>query len=207
VICPKYADARARFAVPAAPIADDGFPLWPGPRVLATGAFDNTGATGLLRANGFATTWTVTTAGDTVWGPLVVGAIGPLIAGAVPGGDHLFPITITCNGGASDGSPGADAYSWYLSQRSDGTRLPLLDGSLSPTGQPQYFTLRHPTDRLHSGTVILDVVGATATTLFPGSGGVAPTDADSLAKLFRDVALYVSRNSDQAYQWARLVAP
>lgn len=195
----------------------DGFPAWPGPKVMAgskAGSYDNAGTSGflgaglsLLRAGGFSSTWEARSAGNTLWTPGPIGPIGPLIAGPVPGGDPLFPLQITCNGFAADGSPGADAYIWYLSQRSDGLRYVLPDGSLSSSGQPQYFTLTHPTDRLHSGTVILSTQSAQIAALFPGSGGVPPTDAASLAVLFRDVSIYVSRISDGSFAWARFVAP
>jgi hypothetical protein len=202
-ICPKYADMRARFAVSGAPLAADGFPVFPGPAVLSgpkAGSFDNSGATGLLRANSFASSWTVETQGGTIWSPGAVGAIGPLIAGAVQSGDPLFPLIVTCNGGASDG--GTNAFWWYLSQRSDALRFVLANGTLSPAGQPQYFSIAHP-DNSHSGTVIITPQSAQIAALFPGSGGTPPTDAASLATLFAYCGLYVSRVSDSAYQWAR----
>jgi hypothetical protein len=211
MICPKHADMRARFAVAGVPIWDDGFPVWPGPLVLSgakAGSFDNSGATGLLRANGFTSSWTVTTAGGTIWSPTFVGAIGPLIAAPVASGDPLFPLTVSCNGGATDPVTTAygvhvyvDSFTWYLSQRSDGLRYVLSTGMLSPTGQPQYFNIA-PLDGAHSGTVVITVQSTQVAALFPGSGGTPPTDAASLATLFHDCALYVSRDSDQAYQWA-----
>jgi hypothetical protein len=204
-ILSKYADLRAWFAPSGAPTAADGFPTWPGP-LQTNGSFSNA-TPSYLRAGGFSASWKVTTAGSTVWNPVTVGPIGPLIAGSVGGGDTLFPLTITINNGATDGAPGADAYAWYLSQRSDGLRYVLADGTLSTSGQPQYFSIAHPADRLHSGTVIVDVVPAQISALFPGSGGVAPTDAASLATLFAHCALYVCRLSDNAFQWSRFVAP
>jgi hypothetical protein len=206
LICPTYTTARNRFAASGAAISADGFLVWPGPAVLSgakAGSFDNTGATGLLRASGFASSWTVTTAGGTIWSPTFVGAIGPLIAAPVPSGDPLFPLSVSCNGGASDG--GTDSFAWYLSQRSDGLRYVLSTGLLSATGQPQYFNIAHP-DGTHSGTVVITVQSPQIAALFPGSGGTPPTDATSLATLFNDCALYVSRDSDSAYQWAPFVA-
>ena len=201
MICPTYTAARNAFAAPGALTAADGLPAFPGPQ-QANGSFSNVAL--YLRPVGFSATWTVTTQGGTIWGPGPVGAIGPLIAGTVPGGDPLFPITITINGGASDG--GTNAYWWYLSQRSDNLRYVLADGTLSATGQPQYFTMAHPSDGLHSGTVIIAPQGAQIAKLFPRSGGTPPTDAVSLATLFTDCALYVSRVSDSAYQWARFTS-
>ena len=204
MICPKYADMRARFAASGASLAADGFPAWPGP-LQSDGSYGSTAT--YLRGGGFASSWTVATAGGAIYTPAVVGPIGPLLAGLLAGGDPLFPLTITCNAGAADAGVGQDAFCWYLSQGSDGLRYVLANGTLSPTGQPQYFTLTHPSDELHSGTVILGTQSAQISALFPGSGGVPPTDPASLATLFAKCALYVSRLSDSSYQWATFVAP
>jgi hypothetical protein len=37
--------------------------------------------------------------------------------------------------------------------------------------------------------------------------GAGLITADALATIFRDCAIYVSRRSDRAYQWIRMVAP
>lgn len=203
-VLPKWADMRAKFAPPGALLDADGLPTFPGPRVAATGAFSNT-TPSALRGNGFSGLWKVTTAGGTIWTPTVCGLIGPLIAGIVPGGDPLFPLTITINAGAADSGPTANQYWWYLSQRSDNLRYVLANGTLSAAGQPQYFTMAHP-DTTHSGTVVINTQSAQIAALFPGSFGVAPTDATSLATLFAQCALYVSRVSDSAYAWAKFVA-
>jgi hypothetical protein len=79
-----------------------------------------------------------------------------------------------------------------------------LDGTLSSAGQPQYFTIVHPMVG-YSGTVEISVQSPQIAALFPGSGGTPPTDAGSLATLFSRCALYVSRLSDNAYQWASFV--
>jgi hypothetical protein len=159
-----------------------------------------------LRANGFSSTWTVTTAGGTIWSPSIVGPIGPLIAGVVAGGDPLFPLTITINAGAADAGRSQDQYVWYLSQRSDNLRYVLPNGTLSATGQPQYFLINHP-DLTHSGTVVITTNSTLIAQLFPGSGGVPPTDAGSLSTLFARCALYCSRIVDSAFVWTSFVAP
>lgn len=198
-----YATFRVWFAAPGASLAADGFPVFPGP-LLADGSVSNTGAS-KLRAAGFSTSWTVTTAGAHAWSPASVGPTGPLIAAAVPSGDALFPMTVTIDGGASDG--GTDSYAWYLSQNVDPVRLPSIDypTSIQPGSRPQLFTMQHPGDRLHSGTVVIDVASSEVLKLFPSSGGLAPTDAGSLLTLCMGSVLYVTRLSDRAYQAASLV--
>lgn len=185
---------------------DDGMPSFPGPRVASTGAFSNS-APSKLRAGGFASSWTATSAGGHVWSSAVVGAVGPLIATAVPGGDSLFPLTITIDSGADDG--GVDSYAWWLSQRGEPVRrmttaspvvLPILN-------QPQVFILSQPADNRHSGTLIVAYGSAEVVKLFPSSGGTPPTDPASLATLFLNSHLYVCKLSTRAYQWARFVAP
>ncbi len=189
---------RARFAAAGASLVADGLPAFPGP-LQSDGSYAN--AATYLRGGGFASSWTVVTAGGAIYTPAVVGAIGPLLAAVIAGGDPLFPLSITCNGGAADAGIGQDQFVWYLSQGSDNLRYVLADGTLSPTGQPQYFTLAHP-DGMHSGTVILSAQSAQIAALFPGSGGLPPTDSASLSTLFMRCGLYVSRIADAMYQWA-----
>lgn len=187
-------------------LAADGLPAWPGP-LRSDGSYDNTGnlITDLLRANGFANTWQVTTAGSHIWTPANCGPIGALIAGAVAGGDPLFPFRVTINSSAADS--GGDAYGWFLSQRGEPVRYPstLFPTTITPTNQPQLLTCTQ-LDDTHSGTVVVGVNSTEVLKLFPSSGGVPPTDVTSLATIFRNVHLYVTRRSDLAFQWARLVA-
>jgi hypothetical protein len=179
----------------------DGLPFMPGPQ-QADGSIFN-GAS-LLGANGFANTWTAVSQGNTTWGPTLAGPVGPLIATAVPGGDLLFPLLVTCNAFATDG--GVDSFAWYLSQGVDPVRLASIDypTTIQPANNPQLFTVTQ-LDRVHSGTVVIGVNASEVVKLFPSSGGVPPTDAGSLLTMFMNCWLLVSRRSDQAYQGASFV--
>lgn len=104
-----------------------------------------------------------------------------------------YPITITCNGGAADSVLGVHEYDWYLSQRTD-------------IAANQYLTMIHA-DPTKSGTVRIALVDVNVAKLLPGLSGAALLTAASLSTIFRNVHLYVSRRSDRAYQWIRMVAP
>lgn len=103
-----------------------------------------------------------------------------------------YPFTITCNAGAADAVAGTHEYDWFLSQRTD-------------VAASQYLEIIH-SDPLKSGTVRIDIVDANVALLLPGlTGADLLTDA-SQAIIFANCHLYVSRRSDKAYQWIRLVS-
>jgi hypothetical protein len=52
--------------------------------------------------------------------------------------------------------------------------------------------------------VEIDIVDANIAALLPGVSGAGLVSAASLAIIFRNVALYVQRRSDKAYQWIAL---
>lgn len=100
-----------------------------------------------------------------------------------------FPLTITCNGGAIDGGA---AFDWYLSQRTDDPAR-------------QYLTITH-TRPTKSGTVTIDINEDRVAALLPDVSGPALFEAGNLGLLMKNVALYVQRRSDKAYQWIKLYA-
>jgi hypothetical protein len=104
-----------------------------------------------------------------------------------------YPFAITCNAEASDAVLGVHEFDWYLSQRTD-------------VVANQYLTIEHDVPA-KSGRVRLNIVNANVAKLLPGLSGAGLLTASSLSTIFRDVHLYVSRRSDRAYQWIRMVAP
>lgn len=104
-----------------------------------------------------------------------------------------FATTITCNAGASDAVLGVHEYDWYLSQRTD-------------VAASQCMTIAHG-NPAKSGTVTITLIEAMVDRLLPGRTDEELLEDDSLAVIFRNVHLYVSRRSDRAYQWIRMVDP
>ena len=103
-----------------------------------------------------------------------------------------YPFTVTCNAGAADSVPGTHEYDWWLSHRTDDVAS-------------QYLQIIH-NDPLKSGTVRIDIVDANVALLLPGLSGADLLTAESQAIIFANCHLYVSRRSDKAYQWIRLVS-
>lgn len=113
---------------------------------------------------------------------------------AFSSGANQFPMDVTCNAFAADATLSDDDFDWYVSQRTD------LTGN-------QYFTV-DPFAANKSGSITIDVVDATVKALIPSLVGLNASDLRAalanqahLKLLFRDVAFYVSRRSDKAYQW------
>jgi len=104
-----------------------------------------------------------------------------------------YPITLTCNAGAPDAVPGVHEYDWWASARTS-----------TLAAQPFAMTHQDPTK---SGTVSIALNAGNIAALLPGVTGAGLLTADALATIFRDCAIYVSRRSDRAYQWIRMVAP
>jgi len=108
-----------------------------------------------------------------------------------------IPFSATCNSFAADSVAGVDEYDWYVSQRTD-------------TSANQYFTVgAHSAN--HSGSITLDVVDANVKLLIPALSALNYADMRAALKndaylklIFRDVAFYVQRRSDKAYQWATI---
>jgi hypothetical protein len=97
-------------------------------------------------------------------------------------------LNITCNAFASDAVAGVDDFDWFVSQRTD-------------VVASQYFTVSAYAAN-KSGSITLTAVIANTATLLPAATELEDyTGDDSLKLLFRDVAVYVQRRSDKAYQW------
>ncbi len=94
-------------------------------------------------------------------------------------------MNITCNDFAADAVAGVDDYDFFVSQRTD-------------VIANQYFTVAvYAANR--SGSIKLSCVTANTALLLPGLTDYRGDEA--LKLLFRDVAIYVQRRSDKAYQW------
>lgn len=104
-----------------------------------------------------------------------------------------YPISITCNAGAADAVAGVHEYDWWLSQRTSTAAV-----------QPLLITHADPTK---SGTVSININAGPIGVLLPGLSGAGLLTDAALATIFRNVHLYVSRRSDRAYQWIRMVDP
>lgn len=188
-------------------VQDDGASSWPEPWTGAP-------ATSLrrLRANGFALSLQASSVGGHIW--TAATASGSLLdVNTLPSGDALFPMLVTCNGGASSGL--TEPYLWYLSQNTDSARLPGPDGTPAAADCPQVLSITQLSN-LHSGTVVIDVNASAMRRLWPFNGGAPPlvanppfyptVDAPTVfATLFRGMQIYCLRRSDGAYQWANLI--
>ena len=104
-----------------------------------------------------------------------------------------YPISITCNAGAADAVAGVHEYDWWLSMRTSTAAV-----------QPLLITHADPTK---SGTVSININTVPIGVLLPGLSGAGLLTDAALAVIFRNCALYVSRRSDRAYQWIRMVDP
>ena len=104
-----------------------------------------------------------------------------------------YPLAITCNAEASDAVLGVHEYDWYLSQRTG-------------TAASQCLTIEHDVPA-KSGRVRINIVAGNVALILPGLSGAGLLTDAALATIFRNCALYVSRRSDRAYQWSRMVAP
>ena len=104
-----------------------------------------------------------------------------------------YPITLTCNAGADDATPGVHEYDWWLSAKVEAL-----------ASQPVVMTHANPAK---SGTVSIALNSGNVALLLPGVSGAGLLTASALGLIFRNVHLYVSRRSDRAYQWIRMVAP
>ena len=104
-----------------------------------------------------------------------------------------YPISITCNAGSADAVAGVHEYDWWLSMR-----------TATAAVQPLLITHADPTK---SGTVSININAGPIGVLLPGLSGAGLLTDAALAALLRNVHLYVSRRSDRAYQWIRMVDP
>jgi hypothetical protein len=172
MILSTYAAFRTAFADTGAPVAHDGFLEWPGEALLRTGGFDGTLAIDI----------------SSVW--VAFNGIAFPINQTFPS----FPITLTCNAGASDTVYGTDEYDWYVSQRTD-------------TAANQYLTVGRddtPSSSIsRSGSITLDYDPTNVARLLPDHSGASFTSSE-LPLLLRHVHVYVRRRSDGAFQWTKL---
>lgn len=139
----------------------------------------------------FATSSTQDVDGFEVW-PLAKVRSGGFTGGFSGIGKPIqaFPITVSCNGGASDASD-ATTYAWWLSQRTEDTASQWLSCVHSTVG--------------YSGTVTIALTAKCVTDLGLGSTTDSLTD-DELRRILMHCYLYVQRASDDAIQWVDLLA-
>ena len=202
MILVDWSQVRRHFAAAPTPLDRDGLPFWPGP-VLPDQSIDGSGATGLLRANGFSGTVVATTQGGQ---PFVSGLIGPLVNPALfASGDPVFPISVTCNAGAVDAVPTVHDFKWAVLMRAEPGKHPVLG---SPVPQETFisqliFQVTHA-NPLASGTIQIALNTGPAALLLPGLSGAALLTADAFQIMCKNVFVYVSRKSDHAFQVYRL---
>ena len=103
---------------------------------------------------------------------------------------QAFPITVSCNGGATDVAD-ATTYAWWLSQRTEDTGA-------------QWLAMTEPTPGT-SGTVSISLTAKCVTDLAL-SGATDSLDDDQLQRILKHCALYVQRASDDAIQWVDLLS-
>lgn len=108
-----------------------------------------------------------------------------------------FPFNITVNGYAADATFGVDLFDFYVSQRTDDAPSQYL---LIGPAQNDPSGLTFSPSNTYSGTISISLVSANVTKLL-GSDTATYTEDENLAKLFKDVHVYVQRRSDKAIQW------
>lgn len=201
MILTRWTEARRHFAASGA-LANDGLPVWPGP-VLPNGAIDNTGATGLERANGFTGPLVASTAGGQVFS--IPSGTGSLVdATKFNSGDPIFPINIIC-GLFPDAVPGTHDYAWYISQRRDSGQYPVI-GFTTPVEFPiasQVFAVSMP-NPLASCHIQLSLNLGAVALILPGLSGGGLLTPDAFQLLCKNVIVYCTRYSDHAFMWSKL---
>jgi hypothetical protein len=136
-----------------------------------------------------------------------VGINGPLlIPSELSPGDNVWPISITCNGGAADGTPFTSDFDFWVSLRRE------VGWYMRPDNVTPYYWSNQPLlvtqpDPLKSGTIQLALNTPAISALLPGLSGLGLATPDSLYRILQQVDCYVSRRSDRAYQFARMLAP
>jgi hypothetical protein len=102
---------------------------------------------------------------------------------------QAFPITVSCNGGATDAADGT-TYAWFLSQRTEDTAA-------------QWMSIVHSTAGT-SGTVTISLTAKCVTDLGLASATASLTD-DELQRIVKHCHLYCQRQSDKAIQWVDIL--
>jgi hypothetical protein len=218
-------------------LANDGFPVWPGP-VLANGSIDGSvgqstsgsmlrkylfgwNQLGTVRTSGAqADYFQMTSQGGTTM--TSASAIGPLLDPTkLAGGDVGFPFTISLNNAVADPTPGQHQFKWYLSQRRDPgsvadptgtTTTPWGPNVLTTAANTPPFFMVHP-NVVNSSIVTLGLNLPAIAQLVPGVTGTGLMNPDVLAVLFRNVGIYCLRVAgvgtlgDGSIQYASLYLP
>jgi hypothetical protein len=201
VILRRYTELRRFFALPFAPLANDGLPAWPGPLTI-DGSFSNT-TSGKLRASGFSGTLQAVTAGGHAF---PIATIGPLVDPArIPAGDPVWPLDLYCVDPhwTQDAVYLTHEYDWWVSLRREVGRAGLGDGLALVEWDAPALDVTMPDPSASGRCAIAPNLSAVAD-LLPGAAGAALLTTEALTALFRHVHVFVQRRSDKAIQWARL---